>query len=69
MAALSGGTPVTDVTLTGNVTWISGPDKDVGSATLMAKGSTETRMDLVLSGGKRSEIRNIANGLPQGAVD
>lgn len=67
MAALTGGTSIGDATLTGTVTWIAGSDKESGSATLMAKGTGESRVDLDLSAGKRSEIRNdTAAGYPQG---
>ena len=58
LALLTGGVAVTDVTLTANVTWIAGSDIETGTATLTAKGTTESRVDLVLSGGNSSEIRN-----------
>jgi hypothetical protein len=57
IAALTNGTTISDVTLTGNATWIAGSASDNGSVTLMAKGTGQSRMDLKLSGGSRSEIR------------
>lgn len=67
VAALTSGSPVYDVTLTGNTTWIAGSDNETGTATLMAKGIGEGRVDLTLSGGTRTEIRNDTGSYPQGA--
>jgi hypothetical protein len=66
MAALTNGIAVTDVTLTGTATWIAGSDNETGSAALKAKGASESRIDLALSGGPRSEIRANFGGAPQG---
>jgi hypothetical protein len=66
MAALTGGTSVTDVTLTGSVTWTAGSDTETGSATLMAVGTGESRMDLALSTGTRTEIRDAQTGTALG---
>jgi len=63
VAALTGGIPVADVTLNGTVTRIAGSDQQSGTVTLLAKGFSESRADLNLSGGNRSEIRN-TNGNP-----
>jgi hypothetical protein len=65
IAALTGGTSVADVTLTGNATRTVGSDVGTGPATLYAKGQYESRLDLNLSTGNRSEIRNSSNS-PQG---
>ncbi|HKH97613.1 MAG TPA: hypothetical protein VJ999_00780 [Candidatus Sulfotelmatobacter sp.] len=65
-AALTGGLPIADVTLTGAVTWTAGSDTETGTATLEALGMDESRMDLVLSGGSRSEIRDVSTGTPLG---
>src|SRR5579872_4149779 len=62
MAALTGGNTITDVTLTGNATRTVGSDQGSGPATLYAKGTAESRLDLSLSNGKRSEIRNSSSG-------
>jgi hypothetical protein len=65
IAALIGGNTITDVTLTGTVTW-NGSGTDSGSATLRALGSSESRMDLSLSSGTRTEIRDAQTGTPLG---
>src|SRR5262252_4829468 len=58
IAALTQGNVISDVTVSGNATWISGSDNQSGTATLYAKGAGESRIDLNLSGGLQSEIRN-----------
>jgi len=63
IAALTGGTSISDVTLTGNVTW-NGTDS--GTATLRALGTGESRMDLALSSGTRTEIRDAQTGVQLG---
>jgi len=68
IAAMTQGAAITDVTITGNATWIAGSDRQSGQVTLMAKGTAESRVDLNLNGGTRSEIRNDTAGYPQGAV-
>lgn len=68
IAAMTGNAAIADVTITGNASWIAGSDRLTGPATLMAKGTAESRVDLNLSGGKRSEIRNDTAGYPQGAT-
>jgi hypothetical protein len=67
MAALTGGLPVVDVTLLGNATWLAGSDVETGPATLVARGMAESRIELNLTGGKRTEVRSWADGYPQGA--
>jgi hypothetical protein len=62
IAALTGGTQITDATLTGSVTWNAGTD--TGTATLRALGVNESRMDLPLTSGthrKLSCIQAIGN--------
>jgi hypothetical protein len=66
IAALTGGTAISDVTLTGNAILVAGSDGELGTVTLRAKGTGESRIDLSLSGGQRSEVRSIAGGFPQG---
>src|SRR5439155_24580582 len=46
IAALTGGNPVSDVSLTGNVTWTAGSDIEMGTGTFLAKGTGESRVDL-----------------------
>jgi hypothetical protein len=67
IAALTGGNPISDITLTGNAIWTSGTDTANGTATAYGKTNVESRLDLVLGGGNRSEVRNSAGGYPQGA--
>jgi hypothetical protein len=67
LAALSGGATISDVTLGANVISIAGSDNETGKGTLWAKGTSESRVDLSLSGGTRSDVRNVANGAPVGA--
>jgi hypothetical protein len=66
MAALTNTVAVSDVTLTGNAAWISGSDHETGAATFKGKGTAESRMDLSLTGGNRTEVRNDTQGFPQG---
>jgi len=67
VAMLTRGTAISDVTLTGNVTQIYGSDSETGTGTFSAKGTNESRVDLVLSGGSRSDVRNAIGGDPRGA--
>jgi hypothetical protein len=67
ITALTGGAAVSDVTLTGNATSIAGSDTETGSATLQAKGTGESRIDLNLSNSTRTQIRNDTGSYPQGA--
>lgn len=60
MVTLTGGNPINDVTLTGSVTWNAGAD--TGTASLQALGNGESRMDLILPNGTRSEIRDAQTG-------
>src|SRR5258708_4432486 len=54
VAVLTGGVPVSDVTLNANVISILGSDNETGTGTFTAKGLIESRVDLNLSGGGRS---------------
>ncbi len=65
IAALTGGTSISDVTLTGTVTWY-GSGTETGTATLRALGTGESRMDLTLTNGVRTEIRDTQTGTPLG---
>jgi len=66
MAALTGGTTITDVSLTGSVIWTAGSDNETGAATLLASGTGESRIDLVLGSGTRTEIRDAQTGTALG---
>jgi hypothetical protein len=61
IAVLTGGTAISDVTLTGSVTW-NGGVADTGTATLRALGTGESRMDLALTNGTHTEIRDAQTG-------
>jgi len=67
LAALTGTTQVSDITLTGTATRTAGSDVETGNITLKALGNQASRFDLVLSTGTRSEIRNASGGTPQGS--
>jgi len=67
LAVVTGGTPISDVTLNANVISIFGSDNETGTGTFSAKGTSESRVDLNLGGGTRSDVRNMANGTPGGA--
>jgi hypothetical protein len=62
ITALTGGTQVNDVTLTGNATMTIGSNVGSGTATFSAKGRYESRIDLNLDNGQRTEIRNSTSG-------
>lgn len=66
IALLTGGTPISDVTLTGAVTWIAGSDRESGTATLWASGTRESRVELALASGTRTEIRDAQTGMTRG---
>lgn len=67
LAALTGGKPITDVTLTGTATRTAGSDVETGTVTLQALGYANSRMDFAGSNGNRTEIRNSSSGVPQGS--
>jgi hypothetical protein len=67
IAAMAGGNAVSDVTLSGSVTSSDGSDEQSGTATFLAKGIGESRVDLNLSNGTRTDIQAVPNGLPMGA--
>jgi hypothetical protein len=58
-----GSVAISDVTLTGTVTWNG---TDTGTATLRALGTSESRTDLSLASGTRTEIRDAQTGVPLG---
>ncbi len=67
LTALTGGAPVADVSLNANVIWIAGSDYLTGTATLKAKGLSESRIDFSLGNTTRSEIRTVSGGFPTGS--
>jgi hypothetical protein len=58
LAALTGGLPVTDVTLTGSARRITGSDDETGTGTLKADSTQDSLVDLKLPSGTWVEIRN-----------
>jgi hypothetical protein len=66
LAALNGNTANKDVTLTGSVQYIAGSDDETGTATLKALATAASRVDLSLSSGSRSEVRNLLLNPPAG---
>lgn len=66
IAALAGTSTTNDVTLTGTAQWIAGSTDETGTATYKAVANAN-RLDLSLSGGTRSEIRNNTANIPAGS--
>jgi hypothetical protein len=68
LVALTAGTTISDVTLSGTGVWTVATNSETANATLMAKGVSESRFDMALSAGIRSEIRNDNSTSAQGEV-
>lgn len=66
IGTLTGGAVLNDVTLTGTATWVVGGESQTGNATFMALGSAESRFDIGLPSGTRTEIRDASAGVVQG---
>ena len=66
IAALTSGNLVTDVSILGTVTSFAGSDIETGTATLLGKGASESKIVLSVNDGSKTEIRNAANGSPRG---
>src|ERR1051326_2721730 len=64
-SALTGANPIMDTTLIGTATRSVGSDQGSGPTTLYAKSQFASRIDMNLSSGNRSEIRNSVPS-PQG---
>ena len=62
---LTGSVALNDATLTGTAELIAGSDEETGTATYRTLPNAN-RLDLVLSGGTRSEIHSTANGVASG---
>lgn len=67
IAALTGGNPISDMTLNANVISNIGPDYNTGTGTFRAKGISESRVDLNLSDGTHTDARSVTSGIPSGA--
>src|SRR5260221_123669 len=68
LAAMTGGTNVSDVTLNGSAVWNVASLSETANATLMAKGTGQSRFDMTLNAGPRSEIRNDGSSSTQGEL-
>jgi hypothetical protein len=66
IAALTAGNAISDVTLTGSVTWSGGAVPETGTATLLASGIGESRMNLAFPAGTWTEIRDASTGVALG---
>jgi hypothetical protein len=60
MAALTGGTQVNSVSLSGTVTWNIGNNQGIGSITLQSSGNTNSQVQLTTNAGNRTETRSWA---------
>jgi hypothetical protein len=61
LTALTGAIQVSDVTLTGTGMRTVGPDVESGNFTLKALGQYQSRFDLVVSSGTRTELFNLGD--------
>jgi len=66
IAALTGNLSINDVTLTGNAVWSGSPNATGATAMFRALGANESRIDLTLSAGIHTEIRDAQTGIPLG---
>ncbi len=66
MSALTGGNAISDVTLTGSVTWSGEAVQESGTGTLLASGTGESRMNIVFPAGTWTEIRDTSTGVALG---
>jgi hypothetical protein len=67
LRALAGGQTLSDVTLSGTVRHIAGSDDDTGTIMLKALATGESRVDLILPSGTRTEVRSFPNSGPTGS--
>lgn len=67
LAALTGGHPVIDVSLSGTAERVAGSDDESGSAMLKALAAGASRVELGLPSGNRLEILNITSSKAVGA--
>ena len=61
LRTLSGGFPVNDITLTGTARRIDGSEDETGAVTARALATGQSRIDLNLPSGTRSEVRTSGN--------
>jgi len=68
MLAMTGGVKIADVTLQAQVTSFTGAQPENATGRFVAKGTSESRIDIALSKGPRAVIRNDTGAFPQGAA-
>jgi hypothetical protein len=66
-AAMSNGTAVSDISLSGSATRIAGSDQESGQVSFEAKGTQESKIVLSLTGYTYTEVRSFANGAAVGS--
>ena len=66
LSALGGSASLTDVTLSGTARRIAGSADESGTVVFKALATGESRLDLVLPSGRRSEVRANSSGGPTG---
>ncbi len=64
---MTGGLPISDVTLQGTARRIAGSDDETGTAVLKALATSEARIDLSFPSGARSEVRANSDTGPVGS--
>jgi hypothetical protein len=67
LATMTGGIPVSDVSLSGTASRFVGPDQQAGNFILEAKGLEESKISLSLSGQSLAEVHNFSDGAPVGS--
>jgi hypothetical protein len=67
LAVMTGGLPISDVTLQGTARRIAGSDDESGTAVLKALATGETRIDISFPSGSRSEVRSVSSNGPVGS--
>ncbi len=66
LLALTGGSPIADVVLSGRVTRFAGSEVSTGRATLKSRITGESRLELDLPSGPRTAVHTRAGGTAQG---
>jgi hypothetical protein len=66
IAAMTGGAPITDVTMTGTATLTIGSDAESGTIVLVATASGQSRVTLDLPSGSRSDFRDYSTATHTG---
>jgi hypothetical protein len=67
LVALTGGHPLTDITLSGTAHRIAGSDDESGTVVIQALAGTGSTLALTLPSGPRTELRNVSAPVPVGS--